>query len=50
MKHYVCPGGCQGVSETEGVCQAETCPKHGKPLEECECEDGEHSGRQQKEE
>ncbi len=42
MKHYICTGGCEGVSETPGTCQAETCPKHGQPLTECECADGKH--------
>jgi hypothetical protein len=41
-KHYICTGGCGGVSETPGVCQAEDCPKHGKPLTECNCTDGTH--------
>src|SRR3989344_1897458 len=41
-KHYVCYGGCRGVSDKPGVCQAEGCPDHGKPLHECDCEDGEH--------
>jgi len=41
-KHYICTGGCKGVSETPGVCQAEGCPNHGKPLEECSCTDGLH--------
>ena len=42
MKHYICTGGCGGSSQEEGVCQAETCLKHGLSLEECECEDGQH--------
>lgn len=44
MIHYICTGGCEGVSEKPGVCQAEDCAKHGEPLEACECEDGEHFG------
>lgn len=40
--HYICTGGCKGVSEHPGVCQDPTCEKHGKPLEECRCEDGYH--------
>ncbi|MBP6884267.1 MAG: hypothetical protein KBC17_00400 [Candidatus Pacebacteria bacterium] len=43
-KHYVCNGGCNGVSDTEGVCGAETCAKHGQPLLECSCQDGMHEG------
>lgn len=42
MKHYICTGDCGGVSEKPGVCQAQTCPKHGQPLSECECSDGKH--------
>ena len=48
MKHYICTGGCMGVSDKPGVCQATDCPKHGKPLEECSCKDGKHNGRQDK--
>lgn len=29
---YVCTGGCGGVSDVPGVCQATTCAKHGQPL------------------
>ena len=29
---YVCTGGCGGVSDVAGVCQATTCAKHGQPL------------------
>ena len=42
MKHYICTGGCEGVSEKPGVCQDETCPKHDRPLTECDCADGGH--------
>lgn len=42
MKHYICTGECAGVSEKPGVCQSQTCSKHGVPLSECECEDGKH--------
>lgn len=41
-KHYICTGGCQGVSDKLGVCQAEDCPDYQKPLKECNCEDGLH--------
>ncbi len=46
MTHYICTGGCDGVSEHEGVCQAVTCPLHGHPLVPCDCTDGKHYGRQ----
>ncbi len=44
MEHYICIGGCRGVSEVPGVCQADECQKHGHPLEVCECTDGKHGG------
>ena len=43
MAHYVCTGGCGGVSETPGTCQTEGCPKHEHPLAECNCGDGQHA-------
>jgi hypothetical protein len=42
--HYICDGGCEGVSEVPCNCGAETCTKHGLPLRECSCEDGKHNG------
>lgn len=50
MSHYICTGGCQGVSKYPGVCQAPTCPKYNKPLEECDCTDGKHYGKQDRHE
>jgi len=46
MTHYICTGTCKGVSDKEGVCGAEMCPKHNMPLEACDCTDGKHNGRQ----
>lgn len=43
-EHYICDGGCKGVSEKAGVCGAETCAKFGQPLTECECTDMKHHG------
>lgn len=43
MTHYICTGGCQGVAEHPGVCQASDCHDVGKDLQTCECEDGAHS-------
>jgi len=43
MKHYICTGGCAGVSGVPGTCQAIACPKYQKPLTECGCEDGKHT-------
>jgi len=42
MKHYICTGGCEGVSDTPGTCQAIACPKYGQPLTTCDCADGKH--------
>jgi len=42
MSHYVCTGGCGGVSETSGVCQDNACPLHNHELAECNCSDGKH--------
>ena len=42
MTHYICTGGCEGESNTPGVCQAEECKKEGEPLLECVCENGAH--------
>ncbi|MDO8469491.1 MAG: hypothetical protein Q7S84_00535 [bacterium] len=44
MKHYICHGGCGGVSETPGTCQTVACPQHQEPLEACDCLDGRHYG------
>lgn len=41
-KHYVCTGGCNGVSPVPGVCGAESCAKHNHDLVECMCTDGMH--------
>ncbi len=44
MTHYICTGTCGGVADKPGVCQAATCPMHGKPLVACNCTDGKHNG------
>ena len=49
MSHYICTGGCQGVSDKPGVCQTEECSMHGHTLQECGCADGEHDGAFQEE-
>lgn len=43
-EHYICTGGCRGVSKLPGTCKAVHCPKHGEQLEYCDCEDGQHGG------
>ena len=47
-KHYICLGGCKGVSQTPGVCQAPDCANHNHELVECNCTDGLHNGFKQK--
>lgn len=43
MEHFICTGGCGGVSGVPGVCQTEGCANFGKPLKACSCPDGEHA-------
>lgn len=42
MTHYICKGGCKGVSEEMGVCEADGCANQWELLEECACADGKH--------
>lgn len=42
-KHYVCTGGCKGVSTNPGVCGAENCASHNHDLVECMCADSMHN-------
>lgn len=42
--HYICTGGCEGVSEKPGVCRTEGCEKEVEPLTPCDCTDGTHHG------
>lgn len=42
-EHYVCYGGCHGVSDKPGVCQTEGCAHKGHALEKCDCADGKHN-------
>lgn len=44
MAHYICTGGCEGISEKKGVCTTEDCKNQTLPLEECNCIDGKHHG------
>jgi hypothetical protein len=43
MTHYVCTGGCGGVSDKPGVCQTASCPLHHHELKPCDCTDGKHA-------
>ena len=47
-KHYICLGGCNGVSPVPGVCQASDCVNHNHELVKCECTDGLHNNFKQK--
>lgn len=42
-KHYICLGGCRGVSKVPGVCGAPDCALHNHDLVECICIDGLHN-------
>lgn len=44
MTHYICTGGCKGVSEVAKNCGAEDCQKFDKALQECNCTDDTHGG------
>ena len=46
--HYVCLGGCKGVSENSGTCQAEDCASHNQDLTPCDCTDGTHNNFEKK--
>lgn len=45
-EHYICVGGCKGVSPVPGTCQAEDCAKYEDELVECNCTDGGHNNFQ----
>lgn len=40
--HYICTGGCKGVSDHPGVCQTDGCPLLGHELTPCDCTDDLH--------
>jgi hypothetical protein len=42
MKHFICTGECEGVSDQPGTCQSKECSLHNQPLVECKCTDGKH--------
>jgi hypothetical protein len=42
-KHYVCLGGCKGVSKIPGTCSDPRCPFHNKGLTECDCKNDKHN-------
>ncbi|OGJ01230.1 hypothetical protein A3G53_03730 [Candidatus Nomurabacteria bacterium RIFCSPLOWO2_12_FULL_44_11] len=42
-EHYICLGGCRGVSKKPGVCQTPDCVDHGHEMVRCSCTDGRHN-------
>lgn len=42
MMHFICKGGCGGVSDVAGVCETDGCASQWEMLEECDCVDGNH--------
>ncbi len=40
--HYICLGGCKGVSKVPGVCGAPDCANHAHELVPCDCTDEGH--------
>ena len=42
MAHFICKGGCGGVLEEMGICEADGCSKQWEMMEECNCVDGKH--------
>jgi len=44
MEHFVCTGGCGGVSKTMGRCQSEHCLKYNQPMMPCGCSNNQHPG------
>ena len=42
-EHYICLGGCRGVSKNPGICQAPSCVNHNHKLVKCDCADGLHN-------
>ena len=41
--HYICRGGCKGVSKVKGICQASNCASRGQDLSMCNCGDSLHN-------
>ncbi len=43
QKHFICLGGCEGVSSSAGVCQSVECDDYNLKLMPCNCTNGEHN-------
>lgn len=46
-EHYICLGGCEGVSKVPGVCQTPDCANSQHQLEKCGCADDLHNNFEQ---
>lgn len=44
MTHYICTGGCRGLSDVPKACETPGCPHVGQALVACTCEDQQHNG------
>ena len=42
-EHYICLGGCRGVSKVPGTCQTPDCVNIDHELVQCFCTDGLHN-------
>ncbi|OGI67919.1 hypothetical protein A2738_03675 [Candidatus Nomurabacteria bacterium RIFCSPHIGHO2_01_FULL_42_15] len=42
-EHYICLGGCRGVSKVPGACNSPSCVNHNHKLVKCNCTDGLHN-------
>lgn len=47
MAHYICKGGCGGVLDYMGICEADSCPNRWEMMEECACTDGRHGAAEE---
>jgi hypothetical protein len=43
MVHYVCTGGCDGVSDHPAACEMKDCLKYEMLMTVCHCTDGQHA-------
>lgn len=41
--HYICTGSCHSEYGKPGICEEKFCTMEGRPLKECDCDDGMHS-------
>ena len=48
MHHFICQGGCEGVSEQPKKCGEKSCKDYDQDLKHCDCTDGKHGGEFEK--